>query len=258
MKNIGKLAVVAMGLALLRKRIGGARLSSALFLLATAVAAPAADYTYTTNPDGTITITSYTGPGGAVVIPSSIDGKTVTGIGDSAFDCNSLTSVTIPDRVTNIGSCAFYECYRLTGIMIPGSVTSIGDYAFGRCNSLTGVYFQGNAPSIGWNVFYGDNNATVYYLPGTTGWTSTFDGRPTALWTPQIQTSIISVGVRTNRFGFTITGTTNIPIVVEACTNLASASWTPLQSCTITNGSIYFSDATWANYPRRFYRVRSP
>ena len=31
-------------------------------------------------------------------------------------------------------------------------------------------------------MFYGDNNATVYYLPGTTGWGTTFDGRPTALW----------------------------------------------------------------------------
>jgi hypothetical protein len=38
-------------------------------------------------------------------------------------------------------------------------------------------------------VFNGDNNAVIYYLPGTTGWVSTFDGRPTALWNPQAQTS---------------------------------------------------------------------
>ena len=40
-------------------------------------------------------------------------------------------------------------------------------------------------------MFYGDNNATVYYLPGTTGWGTTFGGRPTALWiqVPTIQTS---------------------------------------------------------------------
>ena len=59
------------------------------------------------------------------------------------------------------------------------------------CTSLTGVYFQGNAPSLGGSyVFYGDNNATVYYLPGTTGWGTTFGGRPTALWiqVPTIQT----------------------------------------------------------------------
>jgi hypothetical protein len=35
-------------------------------------------------------------------------------------------------------------------------------------------------------MFHGDNNATVCYLPGTTGWGSTFGGRPTALWDPQV------------------------------------------------------------------------
>jgi hypothetical protein len=33
-------------------------------------------------------------------------------------------------------------------------------------------------------VFSGDNNATVYYLPGTTGWGTTFGGRPAVLWDP--------------------------------------------------------------------------
>jgi hypothetical protein len=33
-------------------------------------------------------------------------------------------------------------------------------------------------------VFTGDTNATVYYLSGTTGWSATFAGLPTALWTP--------------------------------------------------------------------------
>ena len=86
----------------------------------------------------------------------------------------------------------------------------------------------------------------------------TFGGLPTVLWNPQVQTSDASFGVRTNRFGFNITGTTNIPIVVEACTNLANPAWSPLQSCTLTNGSVYFSDPDWTNYPGRFYRLRSP
>jgi uncharacterized repeat protein (TIGR01451 family) len=64
--------------------------------------------------------------------------------------------------------------------------------------------------------------------------------------------------VRSNQFGFTITGTSNLSIVVEACTNLASPSWTSLQICTLTNGPIYFSDPAWRRYPMRFYRTRLP
>jgi len=65
-------------------------------------------------------------------------------------------------------------------------------------------------------------------------------------------------GVRSNHFGFTIEGAANIPIVVEASTNLFTIPWTPLQTCTLTNGAIYFRDPQWTNHPGRFYRVRSP
>jgi hypothetical protein len=148
----------------------------------------------------------------------------------------------------------------LTSITIPSSVTNIGSGAFQSCSSLTGAYFKGNAPGNGsdTSVFLGcPGNATVYYLPGTTGWTNTFDGLPTKLWNPQAQIDG-SFGVRTKQFGFNITGTANIPIVIEACADLASPVWVPLQSCTLTNGSVYFCDLRWTNYPGRFYRLRSP
>ena len=72
-----------------------------------------------------------------------------------------------------------------------------------------------------------------------------------------MQTSA-SFRVLSSPFGFTITGTTNIPVVVEASTNLRNGAWSPLQTCTLTNGSVYFSDPQWTNYPARFYRIRSP
>ena len=65
-------------------------------------------------------------------------------------------------------------------------------------------------------------------------------------------------GIQNGEFGFTITGATNIPIVVEASTELLTATWTPLLSCTLTVGSVYFSDSTWSKYRVRFYRIRWP
>jgi hypothetical protein len=165
----------------------------------------------------------------------------------------------IPNRVTSIGAIAFLYCTSLNSVIIGSSVTNIEDSAFFYCTNLTGIYFQGNAPTPtnDTSVFSYDTNATVYYLPGTAGWGSTFDGLPTVLWNPQAQNDA-SFGVQNNQFGFNITGTTNIPIVVEATTDLTQPSWTPLLTGTVTNGSIYFSDPQWTNYPSRFYRISSP
>jgi hypothetical protein len=184
-------------------------------------------------------------------------GTNVVSIGSSAFtDCSSLTSITILNNVTNIGSSAFLSCSKLNSVTIANG--SIGSSAFQGCTGLIGVYFRGNAPTnVGSYVFSGDAN-TVYYVPGTTNWGSTFAGRPAVLWNPLMQATGPSFGVHTNQFGFNITGSTNIPIVVEACTNLTAASWTALKTCTLTNGLIYFRDSAWSNYPARFYRVRSP
>lgn len=75
---------------------------------------------------------NYTGPGGNVVIPSS-----VTKIGNLAF-CGrkEITSVVIPDGVTQIGEWAFRECENLANVVIPDSVTKIGNEAFKYCDRL--------------------------------------------------------------------------------------------------------------------------
>src|ERR1039458_3429326 len=85
-----------------------------LLLLVTLPVVAEAQWNYTLN-NGTITITGYYGSGGAVTIPSTINGLPVTSIGDHAFYCLlSLATVTIPDCVTNIGYEAFIGCSSQT------------------------------------------------------------------------------------------------------------------------------------------------
>ena len=63
------------------------------------------NFQYTIESDGAATITKYSGGDSAIVIPSQIDGYTVTKIGNSAFSgCYSLKNVTLPESITSIGS----------------------------------------------------------------------------------------------------------------------------------------------------------
>jgi hypothetical protein len=165
---------------------------------------------------------------------------------------------TIPNGVTGIAPEAFEDCPNLTEVTVAGSITSFG--GFYGCPNLTSFYFLGNAPFADSLSTAGITNATAYYLPGTTGWSefATNTGITTVLWNPLIQTGGASLGVSNNQFGFNIAGTANIPIVVEACTNLASPLWTSLAALTLTNGLFYFSDPAWTNYPSRYYRISSP
>jgi len=177
------------------------------------------------------------------------------------YPAGGAGSYTIPNSVTNIGTDAFYGCDALTKVTIGNSVTSIGSAAFYNCISLTGVYFTGNSPTPTNDLYvfqFQQTNTTVYYLPGTTGWGSTFDRLPTALWLPQMQTSGANFGVQSNQFGFSINWASDRVVVVEACTNLANPNWWPVATNTLTSGTNCFSDLRWTNYPSRFYRIRSP
>jgi hypothetical protein len=184
-------------------------------------------YNYRTN-NGAITITGYTGFGGAEAIPSVINSLSVTGIGSNAFSaCSNLTSVIIPNSVTNIGTNAFFDCTNLISVVIGNSVTNIGNSAFSGDSQLTGVYFRGNAPRLGGtNVFFHDNSAIVYYLALTTGWGSTFGGRPTVLSGPAIDVGIWSYKMQLSFPGYDAPETlTNFPALVVLSTNLSGFSY---------------------------------
>src|ERR1017187_672032 len=84
-----------------------------------------AQFTFTTN-NGALTITGYTGPGGAVIILETTNGYPVKSIGMEAFvNLTMLSSVTIPHSVTNIGVDAFWST-GLTNVTIGNGVISIG------------------------------------------------------------------------------------------------------------------------------------
>lgn len=107
-------------------------------------------------------ITSYSGTKKDIIIPNILDGQTITGIGNNAFDGKKLTSVEISDSVTNIGEGAFFN-NQLTSITIPNSVKSIGECAFAN-NQLVSVIIPDSVTSIGEEAFVG-NQLTNVIIP---------------------------------------------------------------------------------------------
>ena len=137
----------------------------------------------------------YTGKGGDITIP---DG--VKNIGRGAFHkCDALTSVAIPDTITNVTDRSFAYCrgmksfyvktgnanYKsvsgllltrngkaliavpegLTSITIPDSVTRIAAFAFLGCRVLDHVTIPDRVTCIDESAFWGCDNLTSITIP---------------------------------------------------------------------------------------------
>ena len=130
----------------------------------------AVDGGYITFDKKTGTITDCDSTVTKANIPQQIEGVAVKSIGASAFsECRSLTSVTIPNGVTNIGERAFSGCEGLTSVTISDSVTSIGRGAFSYCSSLTGIWVsKGNRyySSDASGILFSKDQTTLIQYPG--------------------------------------------------------------------------------------------
>ena len=209
------------------------------------------DYEYSVNYNGTTaTVTKYKGTQADVVIPSVIDGYTITIIGNPAFSgCTSLASVTIPEGVTSIGECAFYNCSSLTSVTIPSSVNSINYSAFWGCSSLTDFYVDTNNPyysSEDGVLFNKDKTVLVQYPIGNTrityvipkGVTSIGDRafeNCKSLESVTIHEGVTSIG-RSAFSGCTSLASVTIPDSVTSIGNYAFDDCTSLASVTISEG----------------------
>jgi hypothetical protein len=161
-----------------------------LFFLTVPVGAQA-QFTYVVT-NQTVTITGYTGPvPGLLAIPNFMGGYPVTGIGKAAFiNCLTLTTVIIPNGISNIGDAAFGRCTNLTtvvigpdvvnigrsslsqclslaNITIPNSVTNILDLAFCRCEDLMNVTIGTNVANIAERAFLDCTKLTSLKIPAS-------------------------------------------------------------------------------------------
>ncbi len=105
--------------------------------------------------EGEVAITGYTGSGGFLEIPDELEGYPVTSINYNAFyQCNSLTSVTIPGTVKVIKINAFGLCKNLESVVLSDGIAEIRDDAFNGCISLKSVTIPGTVKDVGNSAFF--------------------------------------------------------------------------------------------------------
>jgi hypothetical protein len=105
----------------------------------------------------------------------------LTSIGVYVFEyCTNLVEITMPGSIVNFGYDDFNYCGNLTTVILGQGIRAFGDGEFYECPNLMNLYFQGSPPSADSFVFHGDTNAVAYYNSEAAGWTSTYDGLPTA------------------------------------------------------------------------------
>ena len=146
----------------------------------------AEDYDYQIIGDKASVI-SYHGTASEVVVPSTIEGYSVTGISSKAFYQNTTISKIVAPSVTSIGSSCFYKCTNLSSVELPEvtnlnsscfsysnltsielpKVTSLGYYCFESCTRLSSVSFP-LATSVGTQCFYKCTNLSSVELPEVT------------------------------------------------------------------------------------------
>lgn len=96
---------------------------------------PASDFAYTTE-NGEVTITDYTGTREHVLIPSEIGGFPVTALADKAFYEKHVTTVVVPDSVTEIGDLCFSGDNYLVSLTLPDGLAELSYGALESCFSL--------------------------------------------------------------------------------------------------------------------------
>ena len=102
-----------------------------------------------------------------LVIPSTINGKSVTIIAKYGFQNWDIKSVSIPNSITMIGDFAFQNCKLLSSVEIPSSVVTVGTNAFNDCSKLNNVKLNDGLKTIGKAAFYNCGNIEVLEIPKT-------------------------------------------------------------------------------------------
>ena len=127
---------------------------------------PASDFAYTAA-DGEVTITEYIGTSEHVLIPDTIDGLPVTALGHRAFYEKTVTTVVVPDSVTEIGAACFSGDNYLVSLKLPDGLKRLPPASLESCMRLYDFDLPQSLEKIYSSVFEFNYYLTHLTLPSS-------------------------------------------------------------------------------------------
>lgn len=127
---------------------------------------PASDFAYTAD-GGEVTITDYIGTSEHVLIPDTIDGLPVTALGHRAFYEKTVTTVVVPDSVTEIGAACFSGDNYLVSLKLPDGLKRLPPASLESCMRLYDFDLPQSLEKIYSSVFEFNYYMTHLTLPSS-------------------------------------------------------------------------------------------
>lgn len=127
---------------------------------------PASDFAYTAD-GGEVTITDYIGTSEHVLIPDTIDGLPVTALGHRAFYEKTVTTVVVPDSVTEIGAACFSGDNYLVSLKLPDGLKRLPPASLESCMRLYDFDLPQSLEKIYSSVFEFNYYLTHLTLPSS-------------------------------------------------------------------------------------------
>lgn len=149
-------------------------------------------YTYTVS-NGKAYIFEYEGSGGDIVVPRTLGGYSVCGIGGRAFAGTDITSVTVHSGIEYAANEAFASCQSLVSVEFEGEATTLGAGIFAGCSALKNVILPSALASIPSDAFTGCSSLDNIILPDTLEIIEAYAFYETAIKEITIPASVISI-----------------------------------------------------------------
>lgn len=172
---------------------------------------------------------------GKIVIPFEYNGKPIVKISYKAFyECDTITSIILPDSIETIDERAFYGCSNLQRVQIPFNIGTVGTRAFSGCKKLARI----TPPSVASQAFTRTSGSSMGYFPDSL--TELGDGAfgsCAALTEIRLPDSLKKMGIAV----FSYTSITEIELP-QSLTNISagnSIGCNELKSITMVENDIY-------------------